>query len=71
MFYACCGIIIFAVYITLCETKRRAVGEAQRIVMKPKKRGLRQTTVKRGLCHISEVLVKPNYENAVAKLCCR
>jgi hypothetical protein len=43
MFCACCGIIIFAVDISLCEAQRRTVGEAQRFLMKPKKRGLRQT----------------------------
>jgi hypothetical protein len=54
MFCACCGIIIFAVYVSLCEARwreycgesqRRTVGEAQRIVMKPKKKGLRQSPV--------------------------
>jgi hypothetical protein len=63
MFCACCGIIIFAVYVSLCEAKRReycgevqrrAVGEAQRIVIKPKKSGLSQSSVKRGLWQISK-----------------
>jgi hypothetical protein len=63
MFCACCGIIIFAVYVPLCEAKRReycceaqrmAVGEAQRNVMKPKKRGQKQSPVKRVLCQISK-----------------
>jgi len=63
MFCACCGIIIFAVYISLCEGKireccgeaqRKAVFEAQKIIIKPQKRGLRQIPVKRGLCQISK-----------------
>jgi hypothetical protein len=61
VFCGCCRIIIFAVYISLCEGKfreyygeaqRKAAFEAQKIVIKPEKRGLRQIPLKRGLCQI-------------------
>ena len=63
MFCVCCGIIIFAVYVSLCEAKireycgeaqRKAVDEAQSIVIKPQKRGLIQIHVKRRLRQISK-----------------
>jgi len=76
MFCACCGIIIFAVYMSLCEGKigeycgeaqRKAVFEAQKIVIKPQKRGLRQILVKRQLCQMSK---KRGFGEARGRECC-